>query len=215
LAEICCARRRIVRRLALILLHNLRLSRSYPHSFPHARSQAGGSSFDFFFLFSSNWVRHKARPPRSRGGGWQSESLPVPNMGPEPGDWWSRTPERYYLGATFRAGWPRLGCKFSKLFNSLLHLRHIGLTQKFREELVLSNWYLCLWSSNQIALTAAVAEAYRPKLAATSAWTHAQAAVWAALNSVGSLRTPTLIRPNNDRWENLKSKLSTALAADN
>jgi hypothetical protein len=37
----------------------------------------------------------------------------------------------------------------------------MGITQALREELVLSDWDLCLWLSNQIALTAVVDEAYR------------------------------------------------------
>jgi hypothetical protein len=37
----------------------------------------------------------------------------------------------------------------------------IGLTQALRDELVLSDWDLCLWLSDQIALTAVVDEAYR------------------------------------------------------
>jgi len=37
------------------------------------------------------------------------------------------------------------------------------------------------------------------KVKATPARTHGQAAVWGAVNSVGSLCTPTLIRPDNER----------------
>jgi hypothetical protein len=39
------------------------------------------------------------------------------------------------------------------------------------------------------------------KVKATPARTHGQAAVWGAVNSVGSLCTPTLIRPDNERRE--------------
>jgi len=50
------------------------------------------------------------------------------------------------------------------------------------------------------------------ELEATPARTHGQAAVWVAANSVGSLRTPTLIRPDNERWEKAHAYQKSCLA---
>ena len=94
-----------------------------------------------FVLISAKWdPSYSPHPPPA---GWAGGSSACPQY-----------------GTKSEAGRLRFGCKSSRIISYLFNLNRIGLTQEYREKLVLSDWDLCLWSSYRIALIVIADEAY-------------------------------------------------------